>query len=228
MTHACPAPGAGPWVEGWLSPARFGVYLAATGGDRARALALYEWNSTVACAVLHDVGHFEVALRNAYAATLDAGWPGAAHWLYDPASPLRAPLIRTKKGGRRVDVNDKPRKAIDAARARFGPTAPPGKIIAELSMGIWRYLSSSAHEKTLWVPYLHKAFPRGTNRATVDRKIGDLHELRNRAAHWEPLLAAPLPRLMNDLVSVAGLLSPDLAAYIQHHSQVAVLLSRRP
>jgi hypothetical protein len=179
-------------------------------------------------AVLHDLGHFEVALRNAYAATLDAAWTGSAHWLYDPTSPLRASLMRTKKGGRRVDVNEKARKSIDAARARFGPAAPPGKIIAELSLGIWRYLSSSAHEKTLWVPYLHKAYPRGTDRTLVDRKIGDLHGLRNRAAHWEPLLATPLKRRMSDLALVARLLSPDLATYIQHHSEVAALLAKKP
>ena len=90
-----------------------------------------------------------------------------------------------------------------------GPLPLRGRSSLKLSMGIWRYLSFSAHEKTLWVPYLHKAFPRGTERATVDRKIGDLHELRNRAAHWEPLLAAPLPRQMSDLMWVAGLLSPE-------------------
>ncbi|MFE4399295.1 hypothetical protein ACFRPV_36230 [Kitasatospora sp. NPDC056808] len=78
------------------------------------------------------------------------------------------------------------------------------------------------------MPHLHRAFPAGTNRRTVDRKIGDLHGLRNRAAHWEPLLAAPLTRRMGDPVRVAGLLSPELAAFVQHHSEVAVLLAKRP
>ncbi|WP_217685109.1 MULTISPECIES: hypothetical protein [Streptomyces] len=208
------------------------MYLYETGGDRARALELYRWNSELLCVVLRDLGHFEVALRNAYATALDATWSGPGHWLDDPASPLRAPLLRTKRGGprgpRQVDINDKPRRAIDAARSRYGVQALPGKIIADLSLGLWRYLSSSAHEKTLWVPHLHRAFPAGTNRATVDRKIGDLHGLRNRAAHWEPLLAAPLARRMGDLVWVAGLLSPELADFVQHHSEVAVLLAKRP
>jgi hypothetical protein len=233
MTHAPnpSAPAAGPWVDAWLSTPRFGVYLAQTGGDYARALALYEWNSRLSCAVLHDLGHFEVALRNAYAAALDATWNGAAHWLVDPASPLRAPLIRTKKsaaGTYQRDMNDKVRKAIDAARWRYGAHAPAGKIIAELSLGTWRYLSSAAHEKTLWVPHLHHAFPAGTNRARTDQKIGNLHELRNRAAHWEPLRAAAIPARMTDLLDVAGLLQPQLAAYIQAHSTVSALLSARP
>jgi hypothetical protein len=231
VTHASPAPAPGPWVENWLSPARHAIYLTAAGGDPARALALYEWNTSLTCAVLRDLSHFEIALRNAYAAALDATWNGNGHWLEDPASPLRAPLIRVKKGSRgtrRVDMNDKTRKAIDSARTRYGRSAPPGKVIAELSLGMWRYLSTSAHEKTLWVPHLHHAFPPGTNRATVDQPIGDLHELRNRAAHWEPLLNVPVAVRMKDLLTVAGLLGPDLAAYIQHSSRVDALLTQRP
>lgn len=233
MTHIPPAPAPGPWVEEWLSPARHAVYLDAAGGDPGRALALYEWNTALACAVLRDLSHFEIALRNAYARALDATWTGEGHWLDDPASPLRAPLIRVRKGGRgrarrRVDINDKTRGAIDGARRRYGRAAPPGKVIAELSLGVWRYLSTSAHEKTLWVPHLHRAFPPATHRATVDRHIGGLHELRNRAAHWEPLLAVPVGERMRDLLEVTGLLGADLAAYIEHTSQVAPTLARRP
>ncbi|MEO3753422.1 Abi family protein [Streptomyces sp. B6B3] len=232
MTQALRSFGAGPWVEVWLSPARYGVYLAEASGDRERALELYQWNTSLTCAVLHDLGHLEVALRNAYAAALDATWRGAAHWLDDPASPLRAPLLRAKKVGphstQHRDINHKVRQAIDAARDRHGTQAPPGKIIADLSLGQWRYLSSSAHEKTLWIPHLHKAFPPGTDRAMVDRAIGKLHQLRNRAAHWEPLLATPVKRRMEELVWVAGLLSADLAGYIRYHSRVAALLDERP
>ncbi|WP_240796349.1 hypothetical protein [Streptomyces sp. RFCAC02] len=208
------------------------MYLNEADGDRARALRLYQWNSELSCAVLHDLGHFEVALRNAYAAALDATWTGSGHWLDDPASPLRAPLMRKKRGGprgpRHVDVNDKLRRAIDGLRGRYGAQAPPGKIIADLSLGLWRFLSSAAHEKTLWVPHLHRAFPRGTDRGALDRRVGRLHELRNRAAHWEPLLAAPLERRMDDLMWVTELLSQDLAVYIRHHSEVAAMLAKRP
>lgn len=228
-------PGAGPWVEAWLSPARFAVYLAEADEDRERALRLYQWNMSVSCAVLHDIGHLEIALRNAYAAALDATWFGKKHWLDDPASPLRIPVWRTKKERRgrerrtrHVDVNEKPRNAIDAARNRYGRQAPPGKIIAAMTLGVWRYLSSSAHEKSLWVPHLHHAFAPGTDRGRVDKAIGNLHELRNRAAHWEPLLASPLKRRLEELDEVARLLCPQLATYIAHHSQAQDLLARRP
>lgn len=64
-----PAPGippVGPWVEQWLSAPRFVVYVAAADGDSERALALYEWNAQISAALLRDLAHLEVGLRNAY------------------------------------------------------------------------------------------------------------------------------------------------------------------
>lgn len=62
----------GQWVEAWLSPPRFGVYLAAVGGNRRRALDLYEWNAALSAAFHRDLAHLEVALRNAYDAAICA------------------------------------------------------------------------------------------------------------------------------------------------------------
>lgn len=53
------------WIEQWLSRERFALYLRKAGGDRTRALALYEWNAKLSAAFLHDLNHLEVALRNA-------------------------------------------------------------------------------------------------------------------------------------------------------------------
>ncbi|CAM3408691.1 hypothetical protein NODU109028_15620 [Nocardioides dubius] len=44
--RAVSAPGGDRWVTHWLSPARFAVYVEAAAGDRAGALALYEWNAS--------------------------------------------------------------------------------------------------------------------------------------------------------------------------------------
>jgi hypothetical protein len=85
------------------------------------------------------------------------------------------------------------RTALRATRSsgpfgRPGPGAPPGKVIAELTFGFWRYLSTTAHHHPLWIPYLHTAFRPGTSRQAVDGPVDRLHQLRNRIAHHEPLL----------------------------------------
>lgn len=221
-----PAPG--PWVEQWLSRPRLSVYMSACGHDLTKALALYEWNSAVSSAVLRDLAHFEIALRNAYDRSITSRWSGTTHWLLDPRQRLFGPVWRTR-GGRRVDINDKPRRSIEEAVRRCGgATALPGKVIAELSFGFWRYLTSSAHEKTLWVPYLHTAFPPGTVRKDVDTRIARLNELRNRIAHHEPVLSQPLSLRSQDLIYLCGLFSAQLATYVEATSTVDQLLKRRP
>lgn len=157
----------GRWVERWLGPPRFARYLTAAGGDRQLALDLYEWNAAVSAVVLHDLAHLEIGLRNAYDRALTAA-DSSGDWTR-PGSPLLAPLWRTHGRGKgeapaRVDVNEESRRLLDRARSKAGPGAPHGKVVAELSFGFWRYLSSAAREKTLWVPHLHKAFTPGTNR----------------------------------------------------------------
>ena len=221
-------PPAGRWVEASLSVPRFAVYLAATGGDRDWALALYEWNAQLSAALLHDLAHVEVGLRNAYDVVLSARWPGPPHWTL-AGDTVFAPVYRTR-GRRRVDVNAKLRESLRHAIANAGGrTAPPGKIVAELMFGFWRYLGSAAHEKTLWVPALHRAFPPGTDRAAhVDGPAGRLHDLRNRVAHHEPLLTTDVAGRLADMVGLTARLNPQLGQHLRATSAVSDLLATRP
>lgn len=121
-----------------------------------------------------------------------------------------------------------------------GPGAPPGKVIAELPFGFWRYLSTTAHHHPLWVPYLHAAFGPGTARQSVDRPVGRLHLLRNRIAHHEPLLkrnsitgvlSASTQHLRDhvaDLLTVAELISSELGDYVAAPSEVQEELDQSP
>lgn len=81
------APSALPWAEKWLSAERLTPYLKACGGDAEKALALYEWNSSLAQLLMRDISNFEVALRNACNAAMESSWQGDAHWLLDENSP---------------------------------------------------------------------------------------------------------------------------------------------
>ncbi len=221
------APGAGPWVQRWLSPPRHAVYLAAAANDPERALALYEWNAQLSAALLRDLAHVEVGLRNAYDTALVGQWPGPPHWTSN-GEQVFAPLFRTKSG-HRVDVNSKPRESLRRAVASAGgASVPPGKVIAELTFGFWRYLSSAAHEKTLWVRCLYRSFPPGTDRRDVDGPVGRVHNLRNRVAHHEPLLQTNVAARLADLVAIATFLDADLGRHLTATTTVTGLLETRP
>src|SRR6266540_2340620 len=131
---------AGAWVTRWLSPARFAVYLNAADGEQDLALELYEWNTETSSAILHDLAHLEVGLRNAYNTALEQHTAFTQHWTLC-GDELFAPVIRTKKRWdpklRRnvnvhVDVNTKPREHLDRAiREAGGRKVASGKIVAQ-------------------------------------------------------------------------------------------------
>jgi hypothetical protein len=230
----------GPWVEQWLSQPRFGVYVARAGGDRARALELYESNTRLSAAFMHDLAHLEVGLRNAYDRAITEHRPvDAPHWVFD-AETLFPPQLAKAADGTEIDSNAKTREQVVAAlvsaaeaerlqmnrtdRAaneprRFGPIRPsPGHVVAEFTFGFWRYFTKGAHEKRLWVPHLHHAFPAGASRKRIDQHITKLNDLRNRVAHHEPLSAEYARRRHRELIEVADWLSPALSAYISAHT----------
>lgn len=173
----------------------------------------------MSAAVMHDVAHLEVGLRNCYDRALSrATPPGSGHWTAQPSLHFGR-LPRRSANGAIYDVNDPPRRQIArAVKAAGGHGAPPGKVVAELGFGFWRYLSTAAHAASLWVPHLHTAFVAGTSRVQVDRPVSNLNLLRNRVAHHEPVLRVDLPRAADDLLVVSGLISPELRSFIADRS----------
>lgn len=148
-------------MERWLSAGRYQTFLDAAAADRARALELYEWSALMSAAVMHDLAHLEVAVRNAYNGALEARQPGQLHWTDDLGNYF--PYRRGRAAdGTIIDRNATPRRQVQRAiSGAGGPAAPKGKIIAELSFGFWRYLTTRAHDATLWIPYLRWGSPPG-------------------------------------------------------------------
>jgi len=224
-----------PWIEAWLSTGRFGTYLSAAQGSRSLALALYEWNASLGAAFLHDLGHLEVGLRNAYDRTLSAATVGEdLHWTENPTMlKLFPPVMKNDPVQQRlVDVNEIPRSQIQRARmdaSRSGSASlVPGKVVAEVMFGFWTYLTSNAHEKNIWVPYLHGAYPPKTDRRKVHQTLYELREFRNRVAHHEPLLVGS-ENERRKIVAVASRLLPKEAFdHMTQNSEVLRILTERP
>ena len=42
---------------------------------------------------------------------------------------------------------------------RNGRLEMPGRVVAQLTLGFWRYLLASRYGRTLWLPCLRQAFP---------------------------------------------------------------------
>lgn len=200
-----------------LSPERMRPYLAASRQSWEAALKLYEWNMHLSSSVMGLTGMVEVFIRNALDAELArlAAEKGSCDWTSS------------------VRLDHKGMADLSKARARAGADATHGRIIAELTFGFWRYMVSRKYLTSLWIPALVHAFPyldadAASAQRLVETDIQQLHYLRNRAAHNEPLhrrdIAADLARAKR----LIGWINPDALAWLTRQERVSHELRLRP
>jgi hypothetical protein len=77
--------------------------------------------------------------------------------------------MRTNRRGYSRDQNRLNRKVIDSL-------ASAGRsydwIVSNLTLGFWTHMTDRSHERDLWIPHLHRAWPEGADRAVVARGVG--------------------------------------------------------
>ena len=216
MANACGRPkteAQHEWAERWLSSSRLSSYLDLFDGNIDCALELHEWNLMLGRVLMGDIAHFELALRNAYDRALTERFQGNEHWLFDANSPVTRPIMRNSKAKKMRDVNMVNRRAINDARGRAHDPANPDQVIAGLMLGFWAHMTDRSRERNLWIPYLHAAWPAGTDRAKLNLKLESINKLRNRVAHNERLFN-PGPNghspmgIDSDMLSLFKALSP--------------------
>ncbi|PYY38002.1 hypothetical protein DEJ16_06705 [Curtobacterium sp. MCJR17_055] len=108
-----------------------------------------------------------------------------------------------------------------------------GRVVAELTFGFWRYLVESRYHTSLWVPDLHRAFPYGpadlrSRRNEVKRRLQQLHFVRNRAAHHEPIHQRDLRRDHDYAIELLRWVSPIAAEWASATTSLPAVLDARP
>lgn len=187
-----------------LSAERFSTYLLWADNDVALGERLYGYNVQLSADFYSSLHMLEIALRNKCDAALTGAYSAA--WFDNPA----------------VLTDPYQRQCVQEARnllQRERKAATHGQMIAELNFGFWSSLfgRSSNH---LWATLRHIFSTGGLQRATVAQKLRDLRRLRNRIAHYEPILAQPLPALHADVLNLTSWMSVEAAAWITTHSQI--------
>ncbi len=223
------------WAEEWLSAPRFAPYLDACSGNVDGAIELYEWNISLGQVLMRDIAHFEVALRNAYDGLMQERWDGTDDWLLDDTSPIRMPIMRTAQRGM-LDVNRINRNIIDSAVAGLPQGFSHGNLVAALTLGFWVHLTDRSREVDVWRTHLYLAWPQGTNRADLQRRLSAVLRTRNRVAHFERLFnpshQATMPTTVDaDIIRLFRDLCPEAALELygdEMQSPVARFLVEAP
>lgn len=225
-----------PHITRWISQPRFAPYLVEAAGNVRSAVRLYDWNRELSGAAYELLHMFEVTLRNAMDEQLctwnaqqrrPGGGTHSADWLLDPA-PL---LTRLTRNGQ--DIRKAHKRATTSARS-WWPSRPVAHsdVLAQLSLGTWRYLlpNKDPGRKLLWNEALQHAFPRlATRSQTLTAKVHDIHLLRNRVAHLEPLIHTKVIRdRLTDILEVLRAIDTVPEQWAAGQQRVTAVLKTRP
>lgn len=201
-----------------LSTERLGPYLLTAGGDTHAAVRLYEWNMAASGALYEVLGILEVVLRNALSrqlAVYHGTLPG--QWYDDPVGMLSRP------------ANDD----IAAARRRLQKLRrleTPGRVVAELNFGFWKFLLAKRYEANLWTAYLRHAFPnlQPQRRAVVYQALDKMHTLRNRIAHHEAIYSRDLGADSLTIYRILAWIDADVRTWAASLSRLQPIIASDP
>jgi hypothetical protein len=185
-----------------ISADRFSTYRLWADQDEDLAKKLYTFNVQLSAALYGPLHMLEVALRNVADRQLTAK-RGAA-WMDD------AKTLTTKYQTGCIT------KARDQLH-RDGKPATHGQLVAELNFGFWGSLFGRRSHH-LWQDLRPIFQAKGIQRNNIAQQLGDFRALRNRVAHYEPILALPLAQRYADVTTLTGLLSPSAAAWTHQNS----------
>lgn len=200
-----------------LSSERMRPYLTVSSQSWEDALRLYEWNLHLSSSIMGLTGIVKVFIRNALDAELTrfAMARGSQDWTSS------------------VRLDHKGIADLTKARSRAGANPAHGRIIAELTFGFWRYLASRKYLTLLWIPALVHAFPHldtdpARAQRLVETEVQQLHYLRNRAAHNEPLHRRDLAADVERASRLIGWIDPDAQTWLTSQERVSRELQLRP
>lgn len=161
-----------------ISPHRMSTYLKACQGDYERAFDLYRLNADLTAVIQTLTGFLEVLTRNA----IDSALTKYTLEQWEMGDWFELTILDSQA---RADIR-KSRTRLERHHRNHANT------LANLSFGFWKYLVAKRYLTTLWIPAIRHAFPHGPRdplecQQVVFSILNDLVQLRNRAAHLEPV-----------------------------------------
>jgi len=184
-------------LEKFLSIERLGKYLSMAGNDHAKAVSLYLENLNKCQTLYINLHWLEIGLRNAINRQLSARFGN--EWYNNPKLILE-------------EIEQSHVRNAQDRLLKDGKDVSNGNMVATLSFGFWVNLFNKPYEN-LWRICISRSFP--ARHASIDRKemrkkLHPLLRLRNRIAHYEPILQHKLPQAKQDIVDIVHWIEPNM------------------
>lgn len=178
---------------------------------QSRAVDLYFLNIDVSSLFLAISGVYEVLLRNAVIEVVEQRY--GDRWVLKDDSFFRS--IRRTRGRKKFC----PKAHLASVIENNGEVK--GQIISNLKFVFWEFLLSSYQNDRLWRDFLKNSFPHYEGdfeslRELLHSHIKDVREIRNRAAHHEPIYhRSDLGAVVDRVFEVIGYRSLDLLERVE-------------
>ncbi|KFI52219.1 hypothetical protein BBIA_0514 [Bifidobacterium biavatii DSM 23969] len=218
-------------MQRWFSADRMDTYVRSAQATDCDAIDLYVWNGRISKALLEDIAHVEVLLRNFISVRL-AKACGHDDW-YKDDERFRFNSSRTRRFENSITE-------IEQQIRHAGKQVTPGRVIADMSLGSWCFLLSSRLEQTVWKSLRDPANGGMPNyqprkRAIFESHVKMMRDLRNRLSHQEHIVLdafADENRYLDEQYAnldwIARSIDPKAADWIRSQSRVPLLRSLRP
>ena len=192
------------WVFSAISQDRLSYYLSKSSGNLHEALGHYTQNLRFSSDLYQWLALAEVVLRNALIKSISSQVFTSAE--FDPFLHIWQDL----RPEERADYERATSRVISKSRE-----TSPGRVIAELNFGFWKYLLAADYEHTLWTRNFRHAFVylKKKDRHIVYSAVERVNQLRNRVAHHERLLDVDLSLEIEALFALIGWISPEALAW---------------
>lgn len=189
-------------IEGGVSSDRLSTYLKLAGGDKGKALVLYEENKRASEKLHSLISEFEVVFRNAINDNLTAFIGSNWHESDKLISDKHKRIVRDTTGY----LNKNGREVTNS------------NIVSSLTFGFWLNFFDREYDKTLWRQTLYKIFPRETNRNEIRLSLNKIRNLRNRIAHCECILKLYYRKQAREILELLSKINPELVGWVKQMS----------
>lgn len=180
-------------IQRLLSEQRLAKFIELASGDWDRALVLYKDDIRYAqdfYILLHII---EISLRNAIDEKLKTHFDEG--WVFSNQIPFTSSQI--------------------LLREKYLETNSLTNYLSKLPLGFWTACFGRAFED-IWRKYLRFIFntQEPLRRQDIAQKLQKIRILRNRVAHYEPLISLPVELLKRECMDLIGLISQDLQEWV--------------
>ena len=194
--------------------------MRGTHGNTRRALDLYAWNIQAAATLYPIFQVNEITLRNAVNRALVAQ--------FGPEWPYSQGFLRALPRRERQTFED---GCVKLERTLGVIRASTGDVVAAQTYWFWTFLLNSRFDKRIWSHEFARSFPHvppRVSRSVVHARAESIRKLRNRIAHYEPLLDYDLIGAHQRAASMVMWISPASAEWAASRWPLARHVLARP